>query len=287
VSDIQLRWLLFVLTLTFTTPASSQDRDVQCQPTWATSDMPITENTFRYWSKARNEPVEIGPRLDANVFYWNRGALFRLPYGFFNPWFLSQTGEHIEFPELDEYLSNLSANSANTGYDASTGLFDPNLLDREDVKSSTISFWMPSLRYVEHNMRTGSGFRPCEPGREPPSDDEFVVTFKIIWPGGGGVEHSPQIERFENARSWRTTTPNDFVRFEDDFFVILRCSTDIAINPLCHGKIWDKSRGYILDITFPEHLRRSDPTNFWRTPFNAAIQLLESWKLTQGETDNG
>ena len=199
-SNIQLRWLLISTMLILAAPASSQDQDIQCRPTWATHDMPIIENTFRYWSTVRNEPIGIGPRLDAEMHYWNRGVLFQLPYGYFNPWSLSQSDEQTELPALEEYLSNLAEHSANTGYDSATGLFNPNLLDREDALSPNISFWMPSLRYVEQNMRTSFSFQPCESGREPPEEHQYVVNFRVEWPGTKNVEQSPQYRRFKNAQ---------------------------------------------------------------------------------------
>ncbi|WP_227286584.1 hypothetical protein [Boseongicola sp. H5] len=275
--DMQLRWLLFVLALAFTTPASSQGRDVQCHPTWATPDLPITENTFRYWSRARNEPVEIGPRLDAEMYSWNRGALFQLQYGYFNPWFLSQTGEQTDFPNVDEFISNLATSSSSTGYDPSTGLFNPSLLDGEDVRSPTISFWMPSLRYVEQNMRTAYNFRPCEPGREPPEEDQYVVQFRIEWPGTENIEQSPQIQRFENAQLRPLSTPNFFQLFEDEYYVNLRCALDRG----CNGWIWERERNYILYMRFPESLRHENPDGFWLAPTDAAITLLEGWKMNE------
>ena len=239
--------------------------------------MPITENIFRYWSSARNEPVEIGPRLDAKLYYWNRGTIFYLPYGYFNPWFLSQTGEQMDFPDLNEYVSSLAANSSSTGYDPSTGLFNPSMLENEDVRSPMISFWMPSLRYVEQNMRTSYDFRPCEPGREPASESEYVVRFRIEWAGAHNVEQSPQVTRFENAQLRQLSNPNSFRYFEEDYYVILRCTPGRG----CNGWIWDRDRNYILYIRFPESLRHNDPEQFWRAPTNASINLIESWKINE------
>lgn len=276
-SSIKLKWILFSIILVIATPAFSQVRDIQCRPTWATHDMPKTENTFRYWSSARNEPVEIGPRLDAKLYYWNRGTFFHLPYGYFNPWFLSQTGEQTNFPDLNEYVSSLAANSSSTGYDPSTGLFNPSMLENEDVHSPMISFWMPSLRYVEQNMRTAYDFRPCEAGRELSDENQYVVQFKIEWAGTQSVEQSPQIERFENAQRRPLSNPNFFQRFEEAYYVNLRCTPDRD----CNGWVWDRAKNFILYIQFPETLRQGSPETFWQEPTSAAVQLLESWIINE------
>lgn len=272
-----MRWLLFVLTLTLTVPAYSQDRDAQRCPSWVTPDMPITESTFQFWSKAQNKPVGVGPRLDALMYHWNRGILFHVPYGYFNPWSMSSIDQDVQLPTLDKYLSNLARNSDNTGYDASTGLFNSDLLKREDVLSPTISFWMPSLRYVEQNMQTAYKYQPCEPGREPATENQYVVRFRIEWPGTQNIEQSPHMKRFENAQLRPLSNPNSFKRFADDYYVNLRCTFGRG----CDGWIWDRDRNYILYIILPEFLRQKDSQDFWKNPTNAAIQLLESWKLKQ------
>ncbi len=233
--------------------------------------MPRTENIFQAWSTARNQPDGVGPRLDAIAHYWNRGVWFQVPYGYFNKWSISERERVLT---LDETIAAISKNSYNTGYDASTGRFNPDLLTRRDVLTPTISFWMPSLRYVERNMITGFGFRPCEMGREPPTEEEYVVRFRIEWPGTPNIEQSRQLERFENARRRPSSSPFSVQRFDDDFFVGLVCSPRRG----CTGEIWDKERDLIIYIRFPEFLRQANPDDFWKAPANGAFQLIESWR---------
>ena len=280
VRGIQLRCLLISGMLILGGPAYSQDQDIKCRPTWATPDLPITENVYRYWSKARKKFVGIGPRFDALVHSWNRGEWFLIPNGYFNQWSFPERGR---VPTLEEKISSLSRNSSYTGYDASTGRFNPDLLDREDAGGANIRFWMPSLRYVEQNMRTGYDFQPCEPGREPPLENEYVVMFRIIWPGNQNVEQSPRVSRFKRAQQrGQSSNPDIFDRFEDDYYVTLRCSSGGG----CDGWIWDRTKNYILYISFLEALRRGDPERFWQEPTDAAIQLLESWKINE-DIENG
>lgn len=267
--------LIVALTCLLTGTALAETAKPSCLPAWANPDLPRTTNTYQFWSSTRNEPVNLGPRLNQPMYYWNRGALFRIEYGFFNPWFVSQTDEDIEFPEKEDFLSNLSSSSTITGYDPSTGAYNPDLLERDDVRSPTLWFWMPSLRYVEQNMRTGYDFHPCEPGREPAGKGEYAVQFRIEWPGLAGVEKSPQVERFENAEKKPILNPDFFQIFNDQYAVNLHCTEDRG----CQGQVWDKKRNYILSVMFPEILREQDPESFWQPPAFAAIQLLESWKV--------
>ena len=44
------------------------------------------------------------------------------------------------------------------------------------------SFWMPDLRWPEHNRFNVPSFRPCEDGRQPPGEDEYVVQATLEWP---------------------------------------------------------------------------------------------------------
>ncbi len=233
--------------------------------------MPRTENTFRSWSTARNQPLGVGPRLDAIAHYWTRDVWFQVPYGYFNKWSIS---ERVRALTLDETIAAISKNADNTGYDASTGRFNSDLLTREDVLSPTLWFWLPLLRYVERNMITGFDFRPCEMGREPPTEEEYVVKFRIEWPGTPNIEQSPQLERFENARRRPSSSPFVVQRFDDDFSVSLVCSSGA-----CVGWIWDKERDLIIYIQFPDFLRQANPDDFWKAPANGAFQLIESWRV--------
>ena len=275
-----MRWLFLILLLTTALPPlSARAQYGGACPAWITPDMPRVENTFRSWSTARNQPVGVGPRLDAIAHYWTRGVWFQVPYGYFNQWSIS---ERVRVLTLDETIAAISKNAYNTGYDASTGRFNPDLLTREDVLSPDISFWMPSQRYVERNMITGFGFRPCEPGREPPTEEEYVVRFRIKWPGTPNIEQSPQLQRFENARRRQITNQSFFYRFDDDFYISLICSPERS----CGGDVWDKERGLIIRISFPEFLRQANPDDFWKAPANGAFQLIESWRLEAGSMNH-
>ena len=273
-------FLMTVGLIIIASPAASFE-DRACG-TWATVDNPRTERTYRARLPITHEITRIGPRLDELIYYWDKGVLFHLPYGYMNPW---QITERTTTRTLEEHLEAISRNSARTGYDASTGHFNPDLLDpgvmENDIGSPGFSFWMPSGRYVERNMMWTPTMRPCEPGREPPEDGQYVVRFRILWPGSPNVEQSPQIQYFENARRRAASDTKGFYNFDDDFFVRLRCP-----GTLCDGWIWDRDRDYILYIMFPELLRQDNPEFFWRDPTNTAIQLLESWRSSTEDTDN-
>ena len=90
---------------------------------------------------------------------------------------------------------------------------------------------------------------------------------------------------FENARQSQRprSSPTSFHNFDDDFFVRLRCFKD----KYCDGWIWGRVSNYIPFIQFPEFLRQEDPREFWKAPTNAAIQLLDSWKLKPEDIGNG
>ena len=273
-------FLMTVGLIIIASPAASFE-DRACS-TWATVDNPRTERAYRSRLRMTHEITMFGPRLDELMYYWNKGVLFHLPYGYMNPW---QITERTTTRTLEEHLEAISRNSARTGYDASTGRFNPDLLGpgvmENDIGSPEFSFWMPSGRYIERNMRWTPTMRPCEPGREPPEDGQYVVRFRILWPGSPNVEQSPQIQYFENARRSPTSNPTIFHSFDDDFFVRLRCPGSI-----CDGWIWDRDRDYILFIVFPEFLRQENPEFFWRAPTNTAIQFLESWRSNTEDTDN-
>ncbi|MEX0923210.1 MAG: hypothetical protein WDZ84_10575 [Rhodovibrionaceae bacterium] len=53
-----------------------------------------------------------------------------------------------------------------------------------DIKTSSINFafWMPSGRFPERNPFWFSSYSPCEAGRPPPEDDNFVVRVNLMTP---------------------------------------------------------------------------------------------------------
>lgn len=286
---LNTRW--FTLVFCFCVAATSFPFSASAQfggacPAWVVPDMPRTENTYRSWSTARNEPRGVGPRLDTMMYYWTRGALFHLPYGYFNQWGHLDDGEDTEFPDLDTYMSNVATHSARNGYDSSTGQYNADLVEDSAflrLVGPRMSFWMPSLRLVERNMTISYDFRPCEPGREPPSEEEYVVMFSIEWPGSPNIEQSRYPARFENIRRRPTSNPNYVRRFDDDFSVMLICTPGRG----CTGEVWDKVRDLIIFIMFPEFLRQANPDDFWKDPVNGAIQLIESWRVDNEEIIDG
>lgn len=279
----------------------AEAKEERC-PRWASSDAQMLENTYQYRLKGSDQPVGIGPKLSAPSYHWLRGVWFRMPFGYQNPW--PPFALHESAVDLDQYISSLSHTSA-TGYDPSTGEYNPNLVKGRILQPS-FSFWMPCLRYVERDLGEAVAFRPCEAGREPPSADEYVVTFQIRWPFLEGSRDSEHARRFRNEEerirttgralfqdsSWEehslngpiSGTKNYHIYSDtDDLAVKLRCTPyrgeNAPPNPGCNGWVWDKKKNLILYVRFPADRGQDGLEEHWPAPVNAAIKMVESWKL--------
>ena len=252
--------------------SSNLARAEQC-PEWATPDRPKIERTFLYWSGG---PVNEGPRLDDTSYYYYRGALFEMPYGYQNPWSYTEFSEALNY---EEYVSLVIRHPHLFGFDESKFEFNRDLLE-EDLQSDsfgsrTFSFWMPSLRYVESNMKLGAPFRPCEAGRTRSSENDYVVQFRIWWPGAleNGLTHVDEL--ISNSRRSSVVQYSDNDVLGQEVAVIPSCPNE----SMCSVRVWVKDKNLGLFLIFPERARKPGPDGLWREPLEAAVTLIESWKL--------
>lgn len=270
-------------------------------PSWTDPTNPKLQNTYKYRSFSKEPPVGMGPRLDAKSYHWQRGVWFQMPYGYKNPW--SPFDPHTSANNLDSYKRSLH-NSRARGFDRSTGKYNPDLVEGS-IFSPWFSFWMPSLRYVERDLGEPIGGRPCEAGRSPPTEANYVVRFKIDWPFLEGSRASKPARRFRNSEKriletgratsqdsrWQEHSLNgaitgykSYIIYSnvDDLSVKLRCSPyrgeKKPINPLCNGWVWNKKLNLLLYILFPSDRGQDGTKELWRTPVEAAIKLTKNWK---------
>ena len=246
-------------------------RAEQC-PEWATPDRPVLEHTFDYWSSHEQDFVGIGPRLDAQSYYWRAGVWFEKPYGYSNPWSLYPPNDPSD---VTEYIERISRNS--TGYDSLTGGFNLGIIDDDLLRNSygTFSFWMPSLSYVEHDMDLGTPFRPCEAGREPSEERNYVVKFRIIWPGADGLEETDITKPYLNSRIAQTFHYDDSSLLSGEVVVFSSCPNQ----SICKVEAWVRQKDLILFLVFPKRAEKPGPDGLWRETLEATVALIESWKL--------
>ncbi|MTI08551.1 hypothetical protein [Curvivirga aplysinae] len=233
------------------------------------------ERIFKYWSNWKNGPVGEGPRLDELNYLWMSDAWFRIPLGYINPWYMF---DRDKVPTRKEYIDKLVERADSTGYDATTGRFNSSLLDDGSMlPSSRFAFWMPSLRHVEYNTRYPASppYRPCEYGRIPPDENEYVVKFFVTWPGVDGVEKTGLADGFYNLLEYAPKShPDHIILSENNIILSLTCTQGRS----CNGEVWDRNKKIIINIRIPEYLRKTDPKGFWKEPVNAATALFLSWR---------
>lgn len=249
---------------------------IACEPSWATADLTKTDRTFEQWSANENARLGLGRRLDEEIYYWHRGTWFTLPTGYINPW---RQHRSDSVPALSEYIENLGQYSQWTGYNPATGSFSASLLQKNELNSPTFSFWTPSLRYVEQDMEVYRNYRPCEAGRRVPSQEEYVVQFRLLWVDISTASNSTTFSRFV-SESHSSVQNSDLLLIDDGaVYLELRCTA----NRSCSGWYWDKTKDIAIFVRIPEELRQSDPIEFWKTPIAGAVILVDDWRLKEGE----
>ena len=267
---IAFGWKTFLFLILL---SSGLARAEEC-PEWATPDRPILEHTFDYWSSHEQDFVGRGPRLDTPSYFWKAGVWFEMPYGYKSPWsiFPPQDPSSIE-----EYIEGLSRNSSRTGYDADQGEFNLNKLEDGSLNRpyGTFSFWMPSLRYVEHDMDWGASFRPCEAGRELSEETDYVVKIRIIWPGANGLQDTGITNPYLNSRIAQTFYYDDNNLLSGEVVVFSSCSNQ----SICKVEAWIREKDLILFLVFPKRAEKPGPDGLWRETLEATVTLIESWKL--------
>ncbi len=272
-------------------------------PVWASSDAPVLESKFQGYLAKSDKLVDLGPRLDALENLWFTGTWLSVPSGYLNPW----SNSSYEAPRTkSQRMALVSRNPSRTGFNTETKEFDASLLAKSP-ESAWFSFWMPSLRYVERNMRLGVNLRPCEAGRPLPSNEDYVVKFTILWANESGAQNSLAVQKllrmeehlektgqvFAQHLASREHTLNgpisgrrnyDIFSSSDELALDLNCSpffgSDISPNPLCHGVVWYKRAGLVARIMFPSDQGQIGEEEFWRQPVEAVAELVRELKIS-------
>ena len=223
-------------------------------------------------------PSVNGPLFSEEIFDWHTGTWFKIPFGYMNPWWGIREDE-LGGRNLERYIAGLSANSARTGYDIETGLYNPDLVEdqKDDPWSGRMAFWMPSGRYVEHNMMWGAPFRPCEAGRTHADENQYVVRFHMIWAGEGA----------ENTKFARNSKDSLIIETHDishkSFIEGEVAFAPICLDYACSYEIWIKERNLILYMVVPRRGYPEDSTDIWIKPLETLVTLIESWEFEEGD----
>lgn len=157
------------------------------------------------------------------------------------------------------------------------------------------AFWIPSLRYVE-GKRALPWLQPCEPGRPKPTSGEFVVRVRVHPPEALTEDFLTPYQKFLN----HTRTSEGSFDFSNEFGLIkykvtnakapaifythqknapvelnLSCLavSSPAINPGCHGVVYDKARSLSYWVQFYRH-----GIGDWQKIIDGVTQLLDRWR---------
>ena len=242
--------------------------DAPC-PAWARSDAPRMERVFPppRWEETA-PPRPYGPRLDAPMWVWTRGAWFHVPVGYLNPW-AGMRGE--EPPGLDVVRARLRDGSDGVGYDPETERFDPARVAGVHPQSVELAFWHPSGRAVERRVTWGMSWRPCEAGRPAPPPGAHVVRAEIRWAGGPEADSldAAIFARAADAPPGRDGAPDDPLQ------ALMKCD-----HGMCRGRVRDRRTGFVLWLHVP--WAEGAPRDAWRGPAETALRLVESWRRPEG-----
>lgn len=296
---LKQRFYFGFFAIAFVVPVQSLAEDQDC-PIWATKDAPVLQSKFQGYLTARNEFADLGPRLDAVENLWFTGTWLSVPSGYLSPWSVNS----YDVPRSKaERLEVVARNPARTGLNLKTQEFDASLLAK-GPESAWFSFWMPSMRYVERNMRLGVNLRPCEAGRPPPSKDDYVVQFTLLWANKSGAQSTLAVQKllrieehlmktgkvFLQDLASREHTLNgpisglrnyDIFSSSAELTLDLNCSpflgSDLSPNPLCHGVVWYKPSGLVVRIRFPSDQGQIGEEELWRNPVGAVSTLFQNF----------
>jgi hypothetical protein len=292
---------LVVLSLSvggFSTSSFSAEQRPRSEcPDWATPDAPIWQ---RYgWSKTELDAA-YAPPFTAMAYFWAHGTWLEFPLGYKNPWpGLAQSWVTTDRKKYITFLASPKARRFPPGPIEYTSSLKRSWAEPHFV------FWMPSLRYFERNTLEVPSYRPCEAGRPPPTESEYLVGFRVVWPflpnsgeSEGARVFRVQAERlaagrsltFQDSRRTEHTAigpisgEQDYKIYADDgdLVVNLRCdapvSREMGRNPLCAGHVWQRPSNLILFLSFPSDQGQIGLEERWRAPVKAAIDLVSGWR---------
>lgn len=267
---------------------------------WATEDAPVLQSKFKGYLSASNEFYGLGPRFDAIENLWFTGTWFSVPTGYLNQW--SNSSYDVPLSKAGR-LALVASNPQRSGFDSHTQDFDSSLLSK-DPESGWFSFWMPSLRYVERNMRLGINLRPCEAGREAPSSDQYVVKFTLLWANPKGAQEIKAVQKLlrmeehllktgkvmlqdlpggEHVLNGPISGEQTYEIFHTDgeMLVDLNCDkflgAKVSSNPICDGTVWFKNTGLVARIRFPSDRGQFGDEELWRFPIEAVAKLVKKF----------
>lgn len=182
-------------------------------------------------------------------------------------------------------------------------------VDRTRPNFTGIGFWMPDLRFVERNLKFLAWRKPCEFGRPPPTESNYVVDVAVYFPPGGndfGKSSIPiRLQALRNEIEDRYSDPS---RYTDtiDFIVnsegqasgektirVLYSNEELAAGfrcsaftgekahtiPLCTGWVWEAKSNTTLWLRIPSNLAATGNPDFWKEPSLAAVSLVKSWVI--------
>jgi len=269
-------------------------------PDWATEDAPIVTGTYKHYY-TKNKSLGIGLPFAEKAYYWTKGVWFEMPFGYHNPWPIKRVASAIFDKErYKKFLSTVNAK----GFDPETEKYNPELITQGGVPRPFV-FWMPSLRYLERNRLNVPNSRPCEAGRKAPTKNEYVVKFRIDWPFLADSENSDPVRSFRLAAERLATDGKlplqDSKSFEhtlngpitgDKSYKIYYDDKDLAVqflcwpfigidasrNPICRGRVWQRSTDLVLYMSFPSDHGQVKHDKRWLEPVNAAISLAKKWR---------
>ena len=210
--------------------------------------------------------------------YWfnPHGVWFRVPFGYLFLW------------PGDEYERLLRLRSPDNPDPPGLGL--PTLFH--------FSFWMPDLRWPEHNgSYFARSFRPCESGRPAPTEEQYVAVGILKWPWLSGSTEPyfmPPDVRFERMqRNGEVQAIDDAGAPEGLSRVVVRgtkirffySNRDVKIRSLfrcrvtdtvyrCIGDVWWPDENLGISINFPR-----SQLGDWQSIADGARELVSEWRV--------
>ncbi len=254
---------LYGLALLLCLGTSGAKAEGECPP-FISPDKPIVTQDWR------------GVPLAREYYLTARGVWFKLPFGYMNPW-----PDSLSEPILRQR--------------------SPDMPDQSGLEKTAVAFafWMPSLRWPERNRFNVWSYWPCENGRPPPGEGEYIVVATIEWPWLPNPEAAGYVlpdQQFENRTGYgsargdyNVTSEHDLLRLEahdgkllfyhsepgDVPRLFLTCTPPASPpgNPLCDGRAWWTEERLGLYLRF----RRGDIAD-WRRIADAARTLALRWR---------
>jgi hypothetical protein len=215
-----------------------------------------------------------GIPLAQEYFVPSRGIWFKVPFGYLDPW-PSALAESL----IRKYQPGVT------------------VLEFPEKTSVSVAFWMPSLRWPEHDRSSVPSFRPCEQGRPVPASSEFIVEARISWPWiADGLESfvTPAVRtsnaipylkllrdgekhglvRFRNSPANTRLTYSNLER-DPNLQILIDCSPDVdpPPNPSCTGNVWFPKEKLGLWVHFSKQ-----NLGAWKDIVAATRKLAYQWR---------